>query len=327
MVARRLFLCALIGAAALTTGCSFNGGMIRDDLRQQSGGVAYELTETPFYSQTTDQCGPSALATALNTAGVPVTPAELAPSVYIPDRNGSLQFELLAATRGFGRVPYPIAPDALALLGEIQAGRPVLVLQNLGLAFAPVWHYAVVVGYLPDENRFVLRSGERKRHLVKTSRFLRTWRRAKSWGIVVLPPGELPVADDAAMFVKAVAALESVGQFEAAATAYQAGVARWPEYAFAWLGLGNSFYALGQLDDAGGAYTELLNFEPDNVVALNNLSMVLADNGRIDDAIRTINQALSLTENSGAKYEMVRQTRAELQRLRVSDQNLLLNRK
>lgn len=319
VAARRLYFCLLIGAAALTAGCGLNGGIIRDELRQQSGGVAYELTDTPFYSQTTDQCGPSALATVLNGAGVAVTPDQLAPSVYIPDRNGSLQFELLAATRGYGRVPYPVPPDVLALLGEIQAGRPVLVLQNLGLGFAPIWHYAVVVGYLPRENRFVLRSGERKRHLVRTSRFLRTWRRANSWGIVVLPPGDLPADNDATAFVQAVASLESVGQFEAAAAAYVAAVAQWPEHVFAWLGLGNSYYALGQLDDAGEAYTELLNFRPDNVVALNNLSMVLADTGRIDDAMRTINKALSLTGNGGAKYELVSRTRAELQRLRISD--------
>ncbi len=319
MIARRLYLCLLIGAAALTAGCSFNGGVVRDALLQQSGGVAYELTDTPFYSQTTDQCGPSALATALNAAGVPVTPDELAPSVYIPDRNGSLQFELLAAARGYGRVPYPISPDVLALLGEIQAGRPVLVLQNLGLGFAPIWHYAVVVGYLPGENQFVLRSGVHKRHLVRTSRFLRTWRRAESWGIVVLPPGELPAGNDAAAFVQAVASLESVGQFEAAAAAYQAAVAQWPEYAFAWLGLGNSYYALGDLDDAGDAYVELLSIEPENVVALNNLSMVLADNGRIDDAIRTVNKALSLTKHGGATHELVSRTRDELQRLQIPD--------
>ena len=319
MVARRLDLCLVIGAAALAAGCSFNGGMLRDELLQQSGGVTYELTDTPFYSQTTDQCGPSALATALNAAGVPVTPDELAPSVYIPDRNGSLQIELLATTRSYGRIPYPVEPDVLALLGEIQAGRPVLVLQNLGLGFAPVWHYAVVIGYLPEENRFVLRSGEHKRHLIKTSRFLRTWRRAESWGIVVLPPGTLPTGNDATSFVQAVASLESVGQFEAAATAYQAAVAQWPEHAFAWLGLGNSYYAMGRLDNAEDAYSELLNIEPDNVIVLNNLSMVLADNGRIDDAIQTIDRALSLTKHGDATHDLVSRTRTELQRLQISD--------
>lgn len=319
MVARRLDLCLAIGGAALAAGCSFNGGMVRDELLQQSGGVAHELTDTSFYSQTTDQCGPAALATALNAAGVPVAPEELATRIYIPDRNGSLQIELLATTRSYGRIPYPVQPDVVALLSEIQAGRPVLVLQNLGLRFAPVWHYAVVVGYLPDENRFVLRSGEHKRHLTKTSRFLRTWRRAESWGIVVLPPGTLPAGNDAASFVQAVASLESVGQFEAAVAAYQAAVAQWPEHAFAWLGLGNSYYALEQLDNAEDAYYELLNIEPDNVVVLNNLSMVLADNGRIDDAIQVIDRALSLTDHGDATHELVSRTRAELQRLQISD--------
>ncbi len=319
MVARRLDLFLVIGGAALAAGCSFNGGMVRDELLQQSGGVAYELTDTSFYSQTTDQCGPAALATALNAAGVSVTPEELATRIYIPDRNGSLQIELLATTRSYGRIPYPVEQEVVALLSEIQAGRPVLVLQNLGLRFAPVWHYAVVVGYLPDENRFVLRSGEHRRHLVNASRFLRTWRRAESWGIVVLPPGTLPAGNDAASFVQAVASLESVGQFEAAVAAYQAAVAQWPEHAFAWLGLGNSYYALAQLDNAEDAYYELLNIEPDNVVVLNNLSMVIADNGRIDDAIQVIDRALSLTDHGDATHELVSRTRAELQRLQISD--------
>jgi hypothetical protein len=33
---------------------------------------------------------------------------------------------------------------------QLEAGRPVLVLQNLALKLWPQWHYAVVVGYLPE---------------------------------------------------------------------------------------------------------------------------------------------------------------------------------
>jgi hypothetical protein len=35
-------------------------------------------------------------------------------------------------------------------LREVAAGNPVLVLQNLSFAWAPVWHYAVVMGYDAD---------------------------------------------------------------------------------------------------------------------------------------------------------------------------------
>ena len=322
MRARSLYLWLVIGATSLASGCSVNNSMVRSDLLKQSGGTATELTETPFYPQTTDQCGPSALATVLNAAGVQVTPSELIPSVYLPGRKGSLQIELLAATRSYGRVPYLVEPDVVSLLGEIQAGRPVLILQNLGVSIAPIWHYAVVVGYLPDENKFVLRSGENKRQLMKTSKFLRSWRRANSWGVVVLVPGELPATRDSDAFTYAIAAIEAVGQFQAAAAGYKTAVLHWPENAIAWLGLGNSYYALGHLEMAESAYSNLLNIEPNNVVALNNLSLVLVDRGRIDDAIQTIDVALSLTELGGALHELITQTRSEIQSHRRANKSM-----
>lgn len=322
MLARWLYLWIVIGSASLASGCVVNSSIVRTDLLKQSGGMAIELVDTPFYPQTTDQCGPSALATVLSAAGVQVVPGELMPSVYIPGRDGSLQLELLAATRSYGRVPYLIEPDVVSLLGEIQAGRPVLVLQNLGIGIAPIWHYAVVVGFLPDESKFVLRSGDNKRHLMTTSRFLRSWRRADSWGIVVLAPGELPANLDSEAFTYAVAALEAVGQFEVAAAGYETAVKRWPENAIAWLGLGNSYYALGQLEMAETAYSNLLSIEPNNVVALNNLSLVLVDHGRIDDAIQKIDVALSLTEFGGALYELITQTRSEIQSHRPANQSM-----
>ena len=93
------------------------------------------LVETPFHTRVSDQCGPSALATVLQASGITVAPEALKSRVYIPDREGSLPIEMLAATRGYKRIPYLINPDITALLGELQAGRPVLVLQNLGRSF------------------------------------------------------------------------------------------------------------------------------------------------------------------------------------------------
>ena len=322
MLARRLYLWLVISSASLASGCGVNSSMVRSDLLEQSGGVAIELADTPFYPQTTDQCGPSALASVLGAAGVQVVPSELMRSVYIPGRDGSLQIELLAATRSYERIPYLVEPDVVSLLGEIKAGRPVLVFQNLGIGIAPIWHYAVVVGFLPDESKFVLRSGDNKRHLMTISRFHRSWRRADSWGMVVLAPGELPANPDSEAFTHAIAALEAVGRFEVAAAGYATAVKRWPENTIAWLGLGNSNYALGRLDRAETAYSNLLNIEPNNVVALNNLSLVLADRGRIDDAIETIDMALSLTGLDGAMHELITQTRSEIQSHPYANQSM-----
>ena len=87
------------------------------------------LEEVPFHSQEQDQCGPASLAMVLNWSGDGVTPEELSPQVYTPGRGGSLRTGLVAAARRHSRVSYPIR-KLDALLMEVAAGSPVVVLQN-----------------------------------------------------------------------------------------------------------------------------------------------------------------------------------------------------
>src|SRR3569623_3188919 len=54
---------------------------------------AVELAAVPFFPQERYQCGPAALATVLASSGAAVTADELAPQVYLPARQGSLQPE------------------------------------------------------------------------------------------------------------------------------------------------------------------------------------------------------------------------------------------
>src|SRR3569623_834586 len=135
---------------------------------------------------------PAALATVLAWSGSAVTSESLVNEVYVPARKGSLQPELLAAARRLARAPYVLRSDVADVLREVAAGHPVLVLQNLGLSWAPRWHYAVVVGFDLARERVVLRSGTEKRHEVSLALFERTWRRAHAWAVVVPPPAELP---------------------------------------------------------------------------------------------------------------------------------------
>jgi len=274
--------------------------------------VAVELTKTPFYPQVTDQCGPSALAAILNVSDVTATPETLKSQIYIPGREGSLQIELFAATRGYKRIPYAIGPDITALLAELRNSRPVLVLQNLGRKIAPIWHYAVVVGYLPEKKQFVLRSGDQQRHLVKASRFIRTWRGGGYWGMVALLPGELPASPDADKYVRSVAAIESVGDAESALAGYLAATDRWPGNSLAWLGLGNTYYTQGDLDSAEQAYDRLLMIDPNHAVALNNLSQVQADQGCFDEAAMSLDAALSAAESNKSLFEAILETRTEI---------------
>lgn len=267
-----------------------------------------ELVDTPFFPQRRYQCGPAALATALRASGVTVDADALTEWIYLPERKGSLQLELIATARRFERVPY-VLPESLApLLAEIRAGRPVVVLQNLGLRWRPYWHYAVVVGFDATRDRLVLRSGTTRRKIVKASRFVRTWRRAGSWALVMLRPSELPADPDHDRYVQAVAGLEATGHIDAAARAYRAALGYWPQSRLARLGLGNAYYSSGDLVGAAEQFKAIVEDSPSAVVPRNNLAQVMAELHCKDAALEQIKLALAEADNSPELNRMLHKT-------------------
>ncbi len=255
---------------------------------------SHELTQVPFYPQKKYQCGPAALATVLQQSGVSISPLELVPEIYIPARKGSLQIEILAASRRHGRVAYRINPDLQSLFKEVSAGNPVLVLQNLGLSWVPTWHYAVVAGFDLTKQEVILRSGLEERHQTSLATFENTWARSKYWGIVVLPPDKLPVTADAQRYVKTVAALEKVKRWQDANTAYSTALTRWPDNLVAQMGLGNSFYMLNNLPAAERAFRTASSDHPDFGAAFNNLAQVLLEQKKTAEAKKHAQRAIEL---------------------------------
>lgn len=271
-----------------------------------------ELSDTPFFPQQAYQCGPAALATLLVGSGILVTPDALAGKVYLPKREGSLQLELVAASRRYQRLPYRLEPELPTLLAELQAGRPVLVMQNLGLASYPVWHYAVLIGFNVTDNTVVLRSGDRERVVMKTGKFMRTWELADNWALVTLRPGEFPVDPDESRYLQAVAALESAGKPGSAIAFYQAALQRWPNSTLAMFGLGNSYYLQGDLQQAQAQYRRLLAVQSGNTAARNNLAQVLADRGCNDAAFAEVDAALASAKPGSPVRDSLLEIRSKL---------------
>jgi tetratricopeptide (TPR) repeat protein len=252
------------------------------------------------------------LATALDASGVEVTPEALQPMLFIPGRGGSLQPEILSTARRFDRIPYVIEPTFEALVREIDAGRPVIVLQNLGVSIAPQWHYAVVVGYSGPQKEFILRSGTTKRLLQSSRTFASTWARGDHWGVVLLPPGELPADANASRYLQAVASAESAGQFELAIAAYRTAALYWPGHPLAMLGLANSYHATGQLDRAEYWYRALLEIDPGNVIGMNNLATMLGERGECIEARELLERALNEAAGDSAYRSILERTQAGL---------------
>ena len=203
-----------------------------------------ELTAVPFYPQEDYQCGPAALAMALSAGGLPVRPEDVADAVYTPSRKGSLQTAMIAAARRHGRLAYKIS-GIDALFAEISAGYPVIVLQNLGVSWYPLWHYAVAVGYDMGKRDIILRSGVDFRKTMPFGVFEKTWARGSHWGLLVLRPTQLPATAREASFLAAAAGLERTRRHQDAVLAYTTASKKWPESYGARMGLGNSYYALG----------------------------------------------------------------------------------
>jgi tetratricopeptide (TPR) repeat protein len=302
-----VFVCALLaglsGCASLVPQTAALREALPEGLPRQ-----VELKNVPFFPQLDYQCGPAALATALDSFGANVTPEQLVPEVYLPERKGSLQIEMLAAPRRHGMVSYLLAPRFVDMMKEVAAGNPVVVLQNLGLSDG--WHYAVVVGYDYDTGDLLMRSGIAEREQLNFAVHEFVWARSGYWAMVALPPDRIPVTADEERWLAAIAALERTGDARSARTAYETFLNRWPDNVNASVGLANAYHTLGDLPAAEKVLREAVRRAPDSVVALNNLAQTLSDEGRNEEALPFIERAVAV---GGPFSDAVKQTRAAIQ--------------
>lgn len=253
-----------------------------------------ELVSTPFHPQERFQCGPASLAMVLNASGIATTSEALIPQVYLPEREGSLQPEMLAAGRRNGALSMTIPPQLRALLAEVAGGNPVVVLQNLSLSWFPLWHYAVAIGYDLDAAELILRSGTTERLVLPLSTFEHTWARSGYWGMLALPPGRLPVTAQEGAVVDALVAFEKTSDAAHARKAYEGALQRWPHNLTMQLGLGNTAYAAGDRQAAIAAFRQATMSHSAHAAPYNNLATVLAEVGDLEQAGIAAEKAVAL---------------------------------
>lgn len=277
-----------------------------------------ELMQVVFYAQEEHQCGPASLAMALQHAGQNIAPEQLTKFLYLPEKQGSLQAEMLATTRRNGALAYVLKPQLQDVLSEVAAGNPVLVLQNLGLSWYPLWHYAVVVGYDLRSEEMILRSGLERRQLLSFVTFENTWARSGHWAMLVLPPGRMAHTASAEGYVQSIIALQHSSPQTDVWPAYSAALQRWPDNLVTQISAGNFAYQRGELKQAQEIFQQAAQSHPDSVAALNNLAQTLSELGKHEEALPVARRAVIL---GGPLNAQARGTLAEI------EQHLGANRK
>lgn len=272
-------LAALLGLTVLLSACAGRAPIALDAATLSQLPDKVVLDNVPFHAQDAYQCGPASLAMMLNHREIAATPDQLKDRVYLPERNGSLQVEMISAAREQDLLVYPLEKTLDAILGELNAGNPVLVMQNLAFDWYPQWHYAVVIGYDLAAEEMIVHSGLNSSQKEPFRVFLRTWHKADRWARVMLAPGQLPATAKPLNYLKAASDLEQTGRLQSALRSYERAAIEWPGQPTARLGLGNTRWALNDKHSALEEFQRLVNEFPDFQPGWNNLATALEDLG------------------------------------------------
>lgn len=250
--------------------------------------------DVPFVAQNDLNCGPAALTSVLRYYGASVDVETLRDQVFSPKAKGSLTIEVGAAPRRYGFISYPLPHRFDALIQEVNARHPVLVLQNLGFSWWPQWHYSTVVGFDPHTDELLLHSGETANYRIPRRTFIATWARAEYWARVIVPPPQTPASAAPLEYLEAINALEQTGHAEEAVQAYMGAAQHFPTHAITQLVTANSLLGGGEAKKSYPYFLAALRLAPTNAVTWNNFAYALKKTGCESSAQRAINIASAL---------------------------------
>lgn len=292
-MSRSLSLFFALAALILSSGCA-----PKNPLPLNNNYSSYKI-DVPFVAPRSELCASTSIKMVSSywhstTSYVPrLSLVELDKRTLIPAKGGTLQIELIAAARANGLLVYPLEPTFDALFSELSERHPVIVLVNRSYSWYPLWHYAPITGYDTKAQTILMHFGDTPNEAVPIGTFAALWERSGNWGVVLLPPGQLPASATAKKFLRAAYDLEKVGMLHEAMTAYQSALTRWTDDVPILFALGNAYYNLHQISNAERIYRKILLIDSTYPLALNNLADLLCHTGRSDEALKLLHQAVT----------------------------------
>jgi len=246
-----------------------------------------------FVDQSAGYCGPATLAMAMNHWGMALDVNQLAPEVYHPKMKGSLQLDMVSASRRH-KMMAVLIEGLPALFQELNQGHPVIVFENLSVSWLPRWHYALVFGYDQDHQQVVMHSGHESTKHWDMTRFERSWMLGNYWGLVVLPPGQVAPSAGEIANLTAAAGLEQLGFLKEAQLSYESILNEWPQSLGALIGLGNLSFQNHNFKDSAGYLQRATFFHPQSAIAWHNLAIAQGTGGDLPSARKSAAQAIGL---------------------------------
>lgn len=286
--------CLLVGLFILLTGCQTPPQTSLLQVEPPAIASSHLIPEVPFYPQQEYFCGPTTLAEVAGFYGLNKDPATIAPATFIPGLQGTLQIEMVAATRQLGLVAYAQRGTMAQLLSLVAENIPVIVLQNNSIAWYPQWHYAVVIGYDLHSKEVILHTGVTEAYRLDFSTFERTWARGSYWLLAMLPPGKTSPLLEPFIYTKASQDLLNTQQVHSGIAALQSATTQWPDYWLPYFLLGN-YYFSSQPTEAARWFEKGLPFAQQEISYLNNYAVLLSEQGCKAKATTLIEAALQLS--------------------------------
>ena len=138
-----------------------------------SNALALEIEGVPFIRQDSQFCGPASLASVMTYYGVPENQKTIGAAVYSEKLQGALITDLERYARQKGFETKSGQGTVEELKAEMDRGRPVMVLVDLGFWVVSKPHYLVVIGY--DDEGFTAHDGYTPANRYPYARFSEIW--------------------------------------------------------------------------------------------------------------------------------------------------------
>ena len=250
------------------------------------------IASVPFYPQQDFYCGPTTLSEVFNFYGHSYSPDDIAPQLFIPEREGSLQLEMISATRQHGLLPYAETGNLQTLLQLLRADIPVIVLQNLSIPWFPQWHYALVTGYDIDAQTLRLHTGVTPDHVMSFALFEKTWARGGHWLLAPLKTTSRSDGIDPFVYIGAAYDMMTAASIDEGLAFMQQATTLWPDDWRGYFFIANAHIA-SEPSVAASWFAKGFQAGKKQAAYVNNYAYVLAELGCRQSALEIIADGLA----------------------------------